>query len=281
MKPLPPLFLLVLMTVAAGAAGWLGARAPHHGEPAETPAGAYASLHGLRMYYEIHGTGARALLALHGGGGGIEDLDRQIPELAKRYRVIAPEQQGHGRTGDIDRPLSYHAMAEDTLALLDLLRVDRADCFGWSDGGDVCLDLAMHHPDRIGRVVTSGANARPEGTRPDAIAWARRARGVDLVDPARYARLSPDPPAHIEIIGRKVLDLWTREPQWTDADLATIRAPVLLIAGEHDMTIRAHTDWMAASIPHAEELIFPGASHHVLREQPAPFNAAVLAFLAR
>src|SRR5262249_48958506 len=107
---------------------------------------AYASINGLSMYYEIHGTGA-PLVLLHGGSSTTEtSLAGVIPTLSKTRRVIAIEQQGHGHTADIDRPLTYEQMAEDTNALLEKLGVVCADFFGWSDGGSVALRVAMRHP---------------------------------------------------------------------------------------------------------------------------------------
>ena len=107
-------------------------------EPAE---GKYASVNGLKMYYEIHGTG-RPLVLLHGAFG----LATVYPALAKDRQVIAVELQGHGHTGDIDRPLTCEQMADDTAALLTELKIEQADVFGYSMGGTVGLALAIRHP---------------------------------------------------------------------------------------------------------------------------------------
>src|SRR6185369_12743635 len=126
-------------------------------------AGHWATVNNHRLYYETMGTG-RPLVLLHGGGNTIHgSFDKQIAEFSKTHTIIAPEQIGHGHTPDIDGPLTYAAMAEDTAALLEQLKVRDADVVGWSDGGNIALILAVRHPDLVRRVVVSGANISPEG----------------------------------------------------------------------------------------------------------------------
>src|ERR1041385_1061056 len=118
-----------------------------HDAAAEAAKGNYATVNGLKMYYEVHGAGGTPLVLLHGGLCTIEScLASIIPALAKDRRVIAIEQQAHGRTADIDRPLSYEQMAEDTAALLREIGVQKADIFGYSMGGAIALRLGMKHP---------------------------------------------------------------------------------------------------------------------------------------
>src|SRR5271165_1236109 len=129
-----------------------GADAPPAASPgggaADAPAeaGHYAAVHGLRMYYEVHGRGP-ALLVLHGGMCSIPVWPQAIEYFSREYQVVAPEQMGHGRTADDPgRPMDYHAMAEDTAELLSQLGIGRAYVLGHSDGGIVGLDLAINHP---------------------------------------------------------------------------------------------------------------------------------------
>src|SRR5919202_78290 len=129
--------------------------------------GQYASVNGLNMYYEVHGAG-RPLVLLHGALSAIgTSFGKVLPTLAKTRRVIAIEQQAHGHTADIDRPLSYAQMAEDTGALLQRLGIDQADYVGYSMGGGIALQLAMRHPDRVRKFVFAGGTAyRPDGLYP-------------------------------------------------------------------------------------------------------------------
>src|SRR5262249_55916520 len=108
----------------------------------------YAPVNGLEMYYEIHGRG-RPLVLLHRAYMTIEGFGKILPGLAETRQVIAVEQQAHGRTADVDRPLTYEQMADDTAALLRHLGIEEADVFGYSMGGGVALQLAMRHPELL------------------------------------------------------------------------------------------------------------------------------------
>ena len=119
--------------------------------------GEYAEIHGIKMYYEVHGEG-RPVVLLHGGTSTIQtSFAEQISVLSRNHRVIAIEQMGHGHTGDVaGRELSYEGMAEDTAALLVHLGIQSADVVGWSDGGQLALRLAFTHPELVRRIVASG-----------------------------------------------------------------------------------------------------------------------------
>jgi pimeloyl-ACP methyl ester carboxylesterase len=259
---------LLVLVVTAALAAWLGARMPHaEAPPRPREGGAYAPVRDVRMYYEVRGpAGGQPLLVLHGGGVRLERMDAQATFFSKEFRVIVPEQIGHGRTSDAPRAYRFDDMADDTVALLDRLGVKaRVDCLGWSDGGIVCLDLAIRHPERVLRLAVSGASFRTDGLVAPAQAWVEHARGQDLM---------PDAPA----VGDKVLAMWRTQPMWTQADLARIDAPVLVLAGEKDMVRADHTRALAAAIPRARVVIVPGASHSLPSEKPETFNAEVDAF---
>ena len=125
-------------------------------EPIKSVPGQYASVNGLNMYYEIHGTG-RPLVLLHGAFG----VATVFSILAKDRQVIAVELQGHGHTADIDRPLTFEQMADDTAALLDQLKIEQADFFGYSMGGNVALAVAIRHPKLVRKLVINGSNSGP------------------------------------------------------------------------------------------------------------------------
>src|SRR5687767_6893545 len=134
--------------------------------PASAANGSYASVNGLKMYYEIEGTG-RPLVLLHGGLCTIEVcLGKLRPALAKGWKTIAIEQQAHGRTADRDRPLTHEQMAEDTAALLRQLKIRNADFFGYSMGGSIALRIALRHPDLVRKVVIIGTSFNNEGLIP-------------------------------------------------------------------------------------------------------------------
>jgi len=117
---------------------------------------------GISLYYETEGHGP-PLLLIHGGMGNGGQFDKQRPAFAPTHRLIVPDCCAQGRTTDRPGPLTYHDMAEDMIALLDSLKLRRVDVMGWSDGANIGLDMAIHHPDRVDHLVTFGANASIEG----------------------------------------------------------------------------------------------------------------------
>jgi pimeloyl-ACP methyl ester carboxylesterase len=240
----------------------------------EAHGGRYADINAVRIYYETYGSGPPVLI-LHGGTGKLEDMFNQIKVLAAMHFVVAADSRGHGRSTDADAPLSYALLADDMFKLLDHLSIRQTDIVGWSDGGIVALDLAMNHPDRVRRLVVIGANYDVDGLiDPPAAATA-----IPPV-PRSYARTAPDP-EHWPTLYRKVVTMWATQPHYTAQELAHIQAPTLVMAGEFDIIKRQHTDHLAQAISGSEEVIIPGGTHAMVREEPDLVNASVLRFLAK
>lgn len=238
----------------------------------EAHGGRYAEINGIRLYYETFGNG-EPVLVLHGGTGSLEDMRYQIVALAAEHFVLAPDSRGHGRSSDAEAPLSYRLMADDMLKLLDLLKIDRADIVGWSDGGIIGLDLAIHHPERVRRLVAIGANYDVNGLiHPPA-------PGSDPPSPSwLYSHYAPDPD-HWPTLYQKVVTMWRTEPHYSTDELARIKAPTLIIAGEFDAIKREHTDRLARAIPGAQEVIIKGATHFVVMQKPNVIDTQILRFL--
>ena len=249
--------------------------------PAGPSIGRYADLRGIRIYYELAGDGP-PLLLLHGGAGDSRQFDRQRQDFASRHRLVLPDSRAQGRTSDGPGPLTYHEMAEDVVALLDLLGIPRADVMGWSDGGNTGIDIAIHHPDRLAHLVTFGANFSPDGLETAAFEWNRTATAESFGPEMRtgWTALNPQPDNY-EAAMNKLLEMWRTEPRFTPPELASIRAPTLVCAGEHDVVRREHTLALAEAIPTARSWIVPGASHGAMLERPDLVNSRVLDFLAR
>ncbi len=252
--------------------------------PAAGP-GAYAAVHGLRMYYEVYGQGP-PLLLLHGGLQTISSsFSKQIPAFAESHRVIAVEQMGHGHTADTGRELTYRVMAEDTAELLRQLKLTAVDVVGWSDGGIIGLVLAAHHPELVRRLIVAGANIRPDGCTADFLAHVRALKPEDMKGFARqeYDKSSPDGPAHFPVVFRKVQNLWLTAPTSADIDdgqLGRIQAPTMILVGDHDIIRLEHTLEIYKHIPHAQLCILPGTSHNTLDRRSEWVNPIVLSFLA-
>ena len=139
-----------------------------------TPQTGYAPVNGLKMYYEIHGTG-QPLVLLHGAFSAIgTSFGAVLPELARSRQVIAVELQAHGRTADIDRPLSYELMADDVAALIEHLGLEQADIFGYSMGAAVALRVALRHPEMVRKLVLASVTYNLSGIHPglmEGLAW--------------------------------------------------------------------------------------------------------------
>jgi pimeloyl-ACP methyl ester carboxylesterase len=238
----------------------------------EAHGGHRVDINDASIYYETYGAGP-PVLVLHGGLGSIEGMSYQIRALATSHFVIAPDSRGQGRSTDSEAPLSYSLMSDDMLKLLDYLHVDRVDVVGWSDGAIIGLDLAMHHPNRIRRLVAISANYDVESPRESPASVAKIPPA-----PVRYRLLAPDP-AHWPKLFRKIVTMWQTQPHYTLNDLGRIKAPTLIMAGEFDAIKRQHTDQLARAIPDSREVIIEGATHAVPVEKPEIVNANVLNFL--
>ena len=231
----------------------------------------YAAVNGLKMYYEVHGDGP-PLLLLHGGTGSIPAA--WIPHFAPRFQVVAMEQMGHGRTADaMDRSFHYHDMAEDTIELMRQLQIESAVIVGYSDGGIIGLDIAIHHPEHVTRLVLTGANARTDGYTVENHDWVRTFDPDEQPISEAYGRLSPDGPDHWPIVLGRLKPMWIAEPSFTNEDLRRIAAPTLIIVGDGDIVTPEHAVEMFRTIPEAQLCVVPHAGHGVIP------NETVLTFL--
>lgn len=245
--------------------------------------GDYADVHGLKMYYEVHGTG-RPVLLLHGGMTTIHfSFAAQIPVLAKNHRVIAVEQMGHGHTADVvGRALSYEGMADDTFAFLVQQGIRSVDLIGFSDGGQIALRLAFTHPELVQRVVVSGVGFGPQSVEQQKALLALSADRLPKSFRDEYDRVSPDGPEHWPVFFQKVKTMWSK-PGWgiSQAELATIKAPVLLVFGDRDFTSVEEAALIRHSIPGAQLCVLPGVGHGTFIERPEWLNPIMLDFLDR
>ena len=237
----------------------------------------YAAVNGIKVYYTRAGHGSPVVL-LHGGLSNSDYWGNQVKALSAKHTVISIDSRGHGRSSRDEKPYGYDLMADDVVAVLDHLKIPRADIVGWSDGAIIGIDLALRHPDRIGKVFAFAANTQTAGVKdgveknPTFAAFIERAG-------KEYAKLSPTPKEYDAFV-EQISHMWASQPNWTDAQLQSIKTPILNADGDHDEAIkREHTEYMAATIPGAGLLILPNTSHFAFLQDPALFNAALLGFL--
>jgi pimeloyl-ACP methyl ester carboxylesterase len=236
------------------------------GERMNSTRGDYAEVNGLWMYYEVHGEG-RPLVLLHGAYMTVDAMGSILPGLAETWQMIVPEMQGHGRTADIDRPITHEGMADDVVALLRHLRIDEADVFGFSVGGGVALQLAIRHPGLLRRLVVASASYTSDGMQPELHEM------VPTITPetfagsameAAYQELAPNPedfPTLVEKLKR--LDMTPFA--WPAEDVRGIEAPTMIVVGDADVV----------RLEHAVEL-FPGTNSRCSPGPPTLFRRAAV-----
>ena len=246
--------------------------------PTTAPITGYAPVNGLEMYYEIHGTGGTPLVLIHGAFSTIDlDFGQMLPALSQSRQVIAVELQGHGRTADIDRPLSNEFLAGDIAALLDYLDVPQADIFGYSLGSAVATELAIRHPDVVRKLILASPSFDLSGLHPGLL------EGLGQMTPDlmygspyhdAYLELSPHP-EHFEEFFAKKQAMDQAIEGWSPETIQAITAPTLLIAGDSDIVQPEHVVEMfrllgggvpgdVVGLPPSRLAILPGTTHVTL-----------------
>jgi len=269
--------LLLLFTLRAAWADALWQSLPPTPAPVAGEQTARAKVNGISLYYATIGRGPPVVL-LHGGLANSDYWGNQVKALAPFHTVILMDSRGHGRSTRDARPYGYDLMADDVVGLLDTLHIPRADVVGWSDGAILGLDLAIRHPDRVGKVFAFAANTVTSGVQENLDKNPTFARYIERAG-HEYAQLSATPKDYDAFVAQ-ISKMWDTEPNWTDAQLQSIKTPVWVVDGDHDEAIkRAHTEYIAATIPGAGLLILPNASHFAFLQDPELFNAALLHFL--
>jgi pimeloyl-ACP methyl ester carboxylesterase len=248
-------------------------------------AGKYVNVNGIKVYYEVYGKG-EPLLLLHGNSGSIETFIYQIPELSKHFKVIAIDSRAQGRTSDSDLEITYAQMASDMSELIDKLNLGKVNIAGWSDGGNVGLELAFTHPEKIIKVVTFGANythencmAIPDSVKMDANdPLVIRTSTIMKRNSTAIERLAPNK-ERIPTIKIKLAALMEKYPNFTLDQLKTINVPFLIVVGDHDLINLDQTIALFTNLPKAELFVVPGASHLSPVEYPELINSEVTRFL--
>jgi pimeloyl-ACP methyl ester carboxylesterase len=245
----------------------------------------YAQIRKARVFYETHGEGEPVLL-LHGGFGTNEDYASQIPELAKHFRAVAFERQGHGHTADSDQPFTFDIMSAYTIDFIEALKLAPVNLVGWSDGAITALYVAISRPDLVRRLVSVSGSYDTSYQSPEEIAWLQKATPESFrkMVPGligRYDRSSPDGPDHFPVVFKKTIRMWLNEPNIRREELAKIAIPTLVMAADHDGVTLEHTIELFRSIKNAGLCIVPGATHFLLSEKPEATTRAMIEFLQK
>ena len=230
----------------------------------------YAPVNGLKIYYEIHGVAGGKnppVVLLHGGGDTIEtSFGRVLPVLARTRQVIAFEQQGYGHTADIaERPFSFEQSADDTAALLEYLHADRADIFGFSNGGTIALQVAIRHPRVVRKLVAASTFFSRDGGYPPFWESMKNARLEMMPKELREAYLKVAPhPENLESFFYKAAERMRDFKDIPDDSIRAITAPTLVVCGDTDVVRPEHAVALTRLLLHAQLAILPGTDHAIM-----------------
>jgi pimeloyl-ACP methyl ester carboxylesterase len=236
----------------------------------------YLELGGVRTWYDERGEG-EPLVLLHGGLVDARFFEKNIDALADQFHVYTPERRGHGHTPDVEGPINYDVMAQDTIAFLDAVVGGPAHLVGHSDGAFVAMLVAMRRPDLASDlVIISGGFHR------DGLMQGGDEFDVDEVvkylGPA-YGEVSPDGEEHFRVVAEKIAHMAEREPNLEQSELSKVACRTLVMFSDDDLMSLEHVVATYDGIPDAELAVVPGTSHFLLQEKPELCNAIVLDFL--
>jgi pimeloyl-ACP methyl ester carboxylesterase len=260
---------------------------------AEAPAavGSRVQVNGMQMYYEVSGTGD-PLVVLHGAYMNIPTMGAIIPTLAKTHKVYALEFQGHGRTTDIDRPITYQNLADDVAAFMDSVGLQKADVFGYSMGSAAGLQLAIRHPEKVNKLVAASVAYDLRGWQPAFTAMIPQMTVEMIVQmpfAADYRKLAPNPDGFPALVAKLIA--LEKEPMRWEADVRKLKTPTLVIAGDADVATLEHTvalfrllggggmGDMGQSLPASRLAVMPATSHTAVITQPDLLHALIEPFL--
>ncbi len=254
-------------------------------------AGETVEVNGMQMYYEIHGEG-EPLIVLHGAYMNIPTMGEIIPKLAESRQVIALEFQGHGRTTDIDRPITYPNLANDVAAFMDAIGIEKADVFGYSMGAAAGLRLAIDHPEKVDQLVAASVAYDMEGWQPAFVEFIPQMApemfvGTPMED--EYRKLAADPEGFPALVDKLIA--LEHEPMAWEEDVKQLKTPILIIAGDADVSTLEHNvalfrllggggmGDMGVPLPASRLAILPATSHTAVISQPELLHALIEPFL--
>jgi pimeloyl-ACP methyl ester carboxylesterase len=271
------------------AAVLLNSTAPADGQA--QPAGKRVQVNGMQMYYEESGNGD-PLIVLHGAYMNIPSMGAIIPKLAATHRVYALELQGHGRTTDINRPITYPNLADDVAAFMDAVGLTKADVFGYSMGAQVGLQLAIRHPAKVNRLAAASVAYDLQGWQPEftaAIPQMTVEMILEMPFAEDYRKLAPNPDGFRGLV-EKLIAL-EKQPMAWESEVKALKIPVLIITGDADVTTLEHSvalfrllgggvmGDMGKPLAASRLAVLPATSHTAVITQPDLLHAFIEPFL--
>ena len=227
----------------------------------------YSDVNGLKMYYEIYGQG-KPLVLIHGGGSTIQtSFEKIIPPLAKNRQVIAVELQAHGRTNDRDADLSFEQDADDVTTLLKSLNIDKADFFGFSNGGTTTLQITILHPEFVNKMILGSALAKRNGVREWFWGFMENANLDNMPEQLKEAhkKVAADPNC-LQVMHDRDVKRMLNFRDIPDEQIKLIKAPTLIIVGDKDVITPEHAIELHRQIANSELAIIPGGHGQYIGE---------------
>lgn len=224
----------------------------------------------IQLHYIEQGQG-QPMILLHGNGESCDYFEHQIPCFSKEYRVVAIDTRGHGKSPRGEKPFTIKQFAEDLHDFMDEKGIEKAILLGFSDGGNIALEFALNHPEKVEKLILNGSNLFPSGVKPF-YQWPIEL-GYRIA--SLFAKKSEKAKQNAEMLG-----LMVNEPHIEPSGLARLTMPILVIAGTKDMIKESHTRLIYKSLPNAQLELVKG-DHFVANKNPLEFNQAVKAFLEK
>ncbi len=250
---------------------------------ADTARSQYAGINDVKLHYKVHGNSADVLILLHGSMESMEDWNKQMNNLTKRYKVITVDNRGHGRSTFTDREMNYKLMGDDVRGLMNWLKIDSAHIVGFGDGGIIGLYMAVNFPERVRKLVAIGANYKVDTS----VVYREVLDKVKAWDSDKvytFARNNFRGWPNDKLLGaftQRMKTMLLTEPNLTIADLQKIKCPTLFITGDHDIIKQQHTSEMFENVQNGYMAVIPGTKHYPQKEKPIIVNEIITDFLSK
>jgi pimeloyl-ACP methyl ester carboxylesterase len=227
----------------------------------------YAAVNGIKMYYEIYGE-SKPLILIHGGGSTIQtSFSRIIPALSRNRKVIGVELQAHGRTGDRNTPISFEQDADDVAQLLHILKIDKADFFGFSNGGNTVMQIAIRHPQLADKIIIASSFYKRSGLPPQFWEFMKKGTIDDMPQVLKdaFLKVTPDS-AKLQNLFEKCSQRMLQFKDWDKSQLEAIKSKTLIVTGDKDVATLEHVIEMHRLIPQSQVLVIPGGHGQYMGE---------------
>jgi len=230
----------------------------------------YVIVDTANIFYQIFGENQRTVILLHGNGEDWRTFGKQIEPLSKHFKVITIDSRGHGASSFGREQLSIEIMAEDVIGVMNKLNISKAVLVGFSDGGNIAIQIAIRYPNRVDKLILAGANLNPTGIKllaqfPVIIHY------LVCVVASMFSKRAGKQ--------RQILDLMVNQPNFVLEELKMLNMPTLVLAGENDVIKEDHTKLIAKSIPNSKLEILPNADHFIFSRDVSRVNIMVIAYI--